>query len=310
MIQTTANAFGTQTSHTTCEDALKTPVLTLFTVPKPFGGATDLIQRNALESWKQLAPIVDVVVLGDETGIAAAAEEMGLRRAAGLKRNAYGTPLLSSAFKLAHEHSTSPLLMYCNSDVILEPAFLDAVESVCQSAIGDSFVAFGRRMDVPVEWEVQFDDATDRDRLKEVVQSQGRLAPVVCKEYFVFPRALFSDVPDFAVGRGNWDNWMIWHARQQGVPVVDLSDRVQVIHQAHDYRHQQDSRQKSYVSGPEAMENQRLAGGRHMISGCSGTWRLTEDGVNKILWPGLNMNFWCDLPRFTGLLTELFLKRG
>lgn len=283
--------------------------LTLFTVPKPFGGATDVIQRNAIESWKQLAPAMDVLVLGDEPGIAETAAEMGVRHVPGLKRNLSGTPLLSSAFQMAHEHSATPLLMYCNCDVILEPSFLDAIECVVRSPVGESFVAFGRRLDVPVDWEIQFNQPGDRNRLRETVATLARRAPVVCKEYFVFPRTLFSAIPDFAVGRGNWDNWMVWHPRSQGVPVVDLSDRVQVIHQAHDYQHLRDSRQVSYVTGPEAKENQRLAGGRHMISGCSGTWRLSENSVERVRWPGLNWNFWRDLPRFAGLIAELFLKR-
>ena len=28
-------------------------------------------------------------------------------------------------------------------------------------------------------------------------------------------------MPDFAIGRAGWDNWMIYHARQQGWPVID-----------------------------------------------------------------------------------------
>lgn len=86
--------------------------LTLFATPKPFDHETDPIQRNAIESWKRLAPSVDVLLLGDEPGISETAKKMGVRHAAGLKRNQSGTPLLSSAFQMAHEHSAAPLLMY------------------------------------------------------------------------------------------------------------------------------------------------------------------------------------------------------
>lgn len=290
--------------------------ITLFTVPKPFekpfgdgNNATDMIQRNAIESWRQLSPVLNVLVLGDEPGIKETAAAIGVRHVSGLERNEHGTPMLSSAFQLAHQHSPSPLLMYCNCDVILEPKFLDAIEYIDQSPLRDSFVAFGRRLDVPIDWELRLDQPHDRDRFRNAVESLGKSAPVVCKEYFVFPRALYSSIPDFAVGRGNWDNWMIWHARDQGIPAVDLSDQVQVVHQNHDYRHQKNSRGISYVSGAEAKENERLAGGRHVISGSSGTWRLTQRGLRKTAWPNLNWNFWRDLPRFARLLAELVLKR-
>lgn len=310
---------GTQTNHSkktrpvdvTPDDGLSFK-LTLFTLPKPFGrgdGTIDLIQRNAIRSWSQLAPFVEVIILGDEPGIKEAAAEIGVRHVSGVMRNSHGTPLLSSAFKLAHEQSTTPLLMYCNADVILEPAFLDAIESVTQSPLRDSFVAFGKRVDVPIDWDLQLDQPSDRDRFRETVRTLGRPAPIVCKEYFAFPRTLFSNIPNFAVGRGNWDNWMIWYARCQDIPVIDLSDRVQVVHQCHDYQHQQNCRKTTYVSGPEAKANQTLAGGRHIISGCSGTWRLSKNGVQKVRWPMLNWNFWQDLPRFATLIAELFLKR-
>ena len=50
-------------------------VLTLFTVPKPFRGHVGDIQRNAIESWRALRPSVQVVLVGDEDGVAEAARD-------------------------------------------------------------------------------------------------------------------------------------------------------------------------------------------------------------------------------------------
>ena len=50
-------------------------MITVFSIPKPFTGDIALIQRNAVRSWSALGPDVQVVLVGDESGIADAAHE-------------------------------------------------------------------------------------------------------------------------------------------------------------------------------------------------------------------------------------------
>jgi hypothetical protein len=66
-------------------------------------------------------------------------------------------------------------------------------------------------------------------------------------------------MPDFAVGRAGWDNWMIYHARQQGYAVVDGTPSIIAIHQDHDYSHLPDG--KTHYELPESRQNEALAGG-------------------------------------------------
>src|SRR5512138_1171415 len=99
------------------------PLITFFSAPKPF---TDphiaTIQRNAIRSWT-LLPDVEVILLGEETGLAEAARELGVRHIPDVERNENGTPLISSMFQLAREHSSSDLLCIINADMILMPDF-------------------------------------------------------------------------------------------------------------------------------------------------------------------------------------------
>ena len=84
--------------------------LTIFTAPKPFTNPhIALIQRNAIRSWLSLGPQVEVILLGEEDGLAEAAAELGVKHLPEVARNASGTPLVSSMFDLARQHSTSPL---------------------------------------------------------------------------------------------------------------------------------------------------------------------------------------------------------
>ncbi len=145
------------------------------------------------------------------------------------------------------------------------------------------------------------------ERLLENCKTRGRLSSNVCKEYFVFNRDLYPDLPPFAIGRGNWDNWMIHSAKQNQLPVVNISDLVTAIHQAHDYSHTGFGRFKCYVSGVEAKENKRLARGRHLISGSTATWRLAESGLRRERPLLINPEFWTDIPRFMRLMLNMMV---
>ena len=56
---------------------------------------------------------------------------------------------------------------------------------------------------------------------------------------------------------------MIYAGRRAGVPVVDASEAITVIHQNHDYRHLPNGHPHYRLQ--ESEENIRLAGGREMI---------------------------------------------
>ena len=43
-------------------------MLTVFSCPKSFLGPIRLIQRNAIQSWLNLGPEVEVVLMGDDEG--------------------------------------------------------------------------------------------------------------------------------------------------------------------------------------------------------------------------------------------------
>jgi hypothetical protein len=103
-------------------------LITLFSAPKPF---TDphiaMIQRNAIKSWT-LLPDVDVILLGEEEGLAEAAQEFGVKHIPHVERNANGVPLISSMFQLARENSNSEMLCIINADMILMPDFVEAAK--------------------------------------------------------------------------------------------------------------------------------------------------------------------------------------
>ena len=288
------------------------PLITLFTTPNPFADKDDhttIIQTNAIRSWARLGPLVQVILIGDESGIEATAKQLGVQHSSQLQYNARLTPLVSSAFETARSMSDAPLLAYCNSDVILTENFLTTITRLMELKQQEPFVAFGRRIDLKVETEVDFDAPEALAALVARAKSEGKICSQICKEYFVFSRELYQNIPVFAIGRGNWDNWMIHSAKANGTDVINVSHQVTAIHQMHNYKHANTHRRNVYWTGKEAKENQRLGGGRHLVLGSVGTHRLTPSGIEREKALLLNPHFWADIPRFLRLLKNLVLSR-
>ncbi len=239
----------------------KSPFLTIFTAPKAFSDPhIALIQRNAIQSWQHLGDEVQVLLIGDEPGMAAFAAEAGLRQLPAVARNAQGTPLVSSIFSLARQFSTAPLLAYLNADILLTPAFLSIARQVYEQT--KKFLLVGQRWDLELTSPLEFSAGWD-ERLLELVHQRGRLHPPGGSDYFIFPRTCFVKIPRFSIGRAGWDNWMFYHARQQRWPLVDASSSLTVIHQDHDYSHLPGG--QPHYNLPESYENLRQAGGRRTI---------------------------------------------
>ena len=236
-------------------------LITLFSAPKPF---TDphiaMIQRNALRSWT-LLPDVEVILLGEETGLAEAARELGVRHIPNVKCNDNGTPLISSMFQLARENSRSDLLCIINADMLLMPDFVEAARR-SRLQHNKCFVLLSQRWDLDITQPIEF-TAGWEDRLSSIVHHQGSLHRPAGSDYFLFPRSCYTDVPDFTIGRAGWDNWMIYKARREGWPVIDCTPSVMIVHQNHDYSHLPGG--KPHYEHPDTNENIRLAGGQANI---------------------------------------------
>ena len=51
----------------------------------------------------------------------------------------------------------------------------------------------------------------------------------------MFPKTIFNQIPDFAIGRTSWDNWLVYNARLNKHPVINGTQSIDIIHQNHDY---------------------------------------------------------------------------
>jgi hypothetical protein len=226
-------------------------MLTLFSLPKPFTGDTARNQSVALESWAVLG--VQVVLVGDEEGIAAAADRAGVDHVAEVARSAHGTPRLDDAFARVDAIARHSLRLFVNADVVLLPDVLQAARML------DGGLLVGQTR----ELEVHASELRDVAGLRARAVSVGPLRGPTAIDWFVFPARLFDPLPAFLVGRSSFDNWLIWRARQRG-RVIDATADVVAIHQPHGYGHLAGGKDEAYY-GEEARENLRLGGGKTRV---------------------------------------------
>lgn len=251
------------------------PLITIFSAPKPF---TDdfiaMLQRNAIQSWKELGNEIEIVLIGDEDGIERTAREMGVRHISSVLKNAEGTPLVSSIFELARKFNQSPLLAYINADIILFPDFLDTSKKILSTA--DQFLVVGQRWDLAIRETLDFKKGWVNTLFAQIRQ-KGSLHRPLGSDYFIFPRKCYSEIPDFAIGRSGWDNWMIFKGRWEGWTVINATGSINIIHQDHDYRHLPGG--KPHYRLPESNANIELAGGRRAIFNLIDSDRVFSRGV-------------------------------
>jgi hypothetical protein len=256
-------------------------MLTVFSIPKAFTGHIGTIQRNAIRSWALLEPRPQIVLLGTDEGTAEMAREVGALHVPGIAANGHGTPLLSDMFRQAESGASTGLMCYVNADIVLTTAFARAVEGVHGRLA--KFLMVSKRINVDATRELGFGPSWENELLAHA-RDTGVSGDHTAIDVFVYAKGMYCGMPDFAIGRLWFDQWLIKSVRQRGIAVVDASRVAPVLHQNHDYNHVSGGEERVW-RGAEAAENFRLYGeDRHAYSLLSATHELREDGELRRVW--------------------------
>lgn len=256
-------------------------MISIFTCPKPFRGEDADRQMNALESWSRMSPEPELILVGDDPGVERVADRLGATWVEEVERNPAGTPLVSDLFEKGQAHARYDHLAYINTDIITLSSFAEALDPV--AARLDDWLVVGRRWDLDLEGRLEFEHGDWRRRLREEVEERGRLHGWTGLDYFLFRKGLYPRIPPFAIGRFVWDNWLVYAARKQGVPVVDATDVVTIVHQNHGYGHLEEGDDEDDPGEtPEIARNRRLAGTRvDTFCVADASYVLREEGLHR-----------------------------
>jgi hypothetical protein len=277
--------------------------LTIFATPKKFDGHICVIQRNAIQSWTRISPRPHIILFGTEAGTADIAREFGLIHVPEIKCNQWRTPLVSDLFEQAAKLSTSPVLSYVNSDIVLFDDFAQALTRV--SALTQDFLMVGRRTDLNINDVLPFQDGW-AEALRQRASAEGKLQIARSIDYFAFSCGLYPAMPPLAIGRFWWDNWLLWKARSLHAAVVDATREVLIVHQNHDYSHTNYGPSKEeLMASEECILNARLTCADSTDYDDGFFWRYAytiDDATHKLTSDGLKKNprrLWKQFKRYS-----------
>ena len=234
-------------------------MVTFFCSPRPFVNAhTVLIQRNAIESWLALEPVPEVLLMGDESGVAEIARELAVQHIGEIEKDWRGIPMRSSMCRMAREVAKHDLLCIINADIVVVHDLHAAVRRISFP----QFVAAGRRRDLDVHSAIRFDCDDWRGELWDRACRQGILRGPSTIDYAVYPKCIAPPIlPPFPVNSFGWDPWFLFEHKRRGIPVVDLTPAVTVVHQNHESPAQNRLKRRAWRQDVYAMEALRNAGG-------------------------------------------------
>jgi len=232
--------------------------LTIFSTCKPFIGESIAHQQLAVSSWLQTG--ARIILIGAEQGTKEFADYYGLDFIPDVRRNEKNTPFVSSIFEIARDKSNTPFLCYLNSDIVLSGDFCECFDRIISSAPEDrSTLSTCRRRNIPVPSDIR-QHANPLQFLDDIDTEYGSWDTSSAIDLFLFSRELFSSIPDFAIGRMRWDNWLLEEAVRQKSRIIDCSPVMRLLHPIHGYSSQTDG-WSAITQGNETSQNRKLAQG-------------------------------------------------
>ena len=214
-------------------------MITFYSVPRPFSGEFDELQRMAIESWAATVDGAQIILMGNEPGVAEVCREYGWQHSRTLPLNRHGTPLVSGAFYLAEILAEHSLLCEISADIMIGGDFAQALEAI--EEIERPFVV-GQR------WDIELGAPGDSATLHHASGA----------DYFIYRRGTLGDIPPFAIGRTMYDNWLLWAAMDWGLQLIDATEAITATHLNHSYPKWSNGR-REMLAGDEREENLRLA---------------------------------------------------
>jgi len=175
------------------------------------------VQQEAISSWFNMKPIPEILIMGShEEGVKEFAEDKNIA-VLDVEYNELDAPLLNSIFSVAQQHAHNDVLCFSDSDLSFY-GLMEAVEILKNSEFRE-WVAVGQR----------YED--------DVLDSPSAIS------FCIFPKSVdWGHMPPFAIGGTNSDTWTAANTLKRGIPLVNITEDVRVVHFPHSKKYKKSSR--------------------------------------------------------------------
>ncbi|MEW6087461.1 MAG: hypothetical protein AB1498_04090 [bacterium] len=258
-------------------------MLTLFTVPKPFTGKFNIIQRNSIQSWIRIKSNPEIVLFDKHEGTEKISKELSIRNISDIPHNEFGTPLVNSIFEKAHAAANYDVVCYLNTDIILTDSFIYGIQKAREFSGDNKFLITGRRWSIYLDRPWNFNKGDWQEGLVKYRGYNGFLGGNSHIDYFIFPKDIDWEMPPFLLERGAWEGWFIYNAIKMDIPVIDATDFMTAYHQEH-FNFDPEIANKPQIKA-EIRKNKKLGGSfPNQYNILDSTHILTSNGLKKSLF--------------------------
>ena len=210
-------------------------MITIFSPMRPFHGNIGEVQLNAIRSWLAIRPACEVILIDDEEGTTPAATAgLDVRVLREVKRSRLGAPLLDDLLRTAARHARHEIMAYITADVLMSPNSATEILRCHGRMQGRPYLAICSRLDMLQPLTIHFDRPDWVDEVLAATRIHGRPHGHTALDLWIYPRSLDFNCPPFPIGRCATDGWVVYKARRDGIPVIDVSSAILLIHQLHD----------------------------------------------------------------------------
>jgi hypothetical protein len=209
-------------------------MITFFAPVRPFTGLFDILQRNAILSWKVAIPGAQVIILDRDESVGRVCAELGVEWVRDVPYDErFDRPHVGGLFVAAEKRAVHDVMCFINGDNIMLD-MLEAIGRVRQTF--SQFCIVGERCNLTITALLDFTDPTTSAALRARMQSEGWWSNANWIDYFIYTKGAFGEVPPFVVGGGCMDNWLIQKALCSSLPLIDCGRTIIDIHQEHEER--------------------------------------------------------------------------
>jgi hypothetical protein len=226
-------------------------MLTIFTTTKKFEGHNANSQINAINSWLDLSPEIEVLIFGNPEGLKPTEFDERVNVISYVEC-INDIPRIDYMFESASAKANNEICCFLNADIILTKDFFDTIKNLNLAGKKEYLIVGQRfdfenlngRWDFEINWE------------KKYLSGPKTIHPPAGSDFFIFPKMQYSkkNIPDLIVGRPGWDLWMIYNARVRNFKTINLSSKCLVYHQNHDYSHKKNIYTDNLLE-PESQHN-------------------------------------------------------
>ena len=157
-------------------------MITFFTCPKLHTGVTKIHQENCFKSLEKINLKKEIIVFDDISQFKNEDfTEDFYRIINDIEINEFGTPFINKIFDKAIKQSKYEILIYLNSDIILNDTLIKALEIIINSN-NDKFIGIGRRINIDLNDLIfKFDRDHIEDQVEKKFQTQNKWGRYRCR---------------------------------------------------------------------------------------------------------------------------------